>query len=138
MPRSRHLLRFPGRQSTLAARSRGDGRAVGASAGMPEEAADLVVSFRREDVFELAGLLLDFGLAVQRQAVSEETFRQTMAANDVGSPMPSAGGKFHDHAAVAGRYFCRFERVVAGIHEWFVIVSLRRVRPGGYMHAGGC
>src|ERR1700688_878961 len=103
MPRSRHLIRFPGCQTTLAARSWGDGRAVGTSPGMSEEGAYLVGGFRREDVFELAGLLLDFGLAIQRQAVSEETFRQTMAANNIGGPLPSAGGKFHDHAAVASR-----------------------------------
>src|SRR3984957_431338 len=132
MPRSRNLLRFPGHQSTLAARSRWYGRAVGTSPGMSEEAADLVGGFRRQDVFELAGLLLDFGLAIQGQAVSEETFGQTMPANDIGRPLSSTGSKFHDHAAVAGRYSSRFKRVVAGIHERFVIVRLRRMRPAGH------
>ena len=37
----------------------GIGRAVRAGAGMAEESADLVGRFGRENVFELAGLLLD-------------------------------------------------------------------------------
>jgi len=39
---------------------------------MAQERADLVGRFRRENVLELAGLLLDFGFAIHREAVSED------------------------------------------------------------------
>ena len=68
---------------------------------MPREGADLIGRFGREDVFELAGLLLDFGLAVHGQAVGEEPFGQAMAADDVGGALASARRELDDHAAVA-------------------------------------
>ena len=46
---------------------------------MIEEGADFVGRFGREDVFELAGLLLDFGFAVHGERVGEEAFGETMA-----------------------------------------------------------
>ena len=49
---------------------------------MSEERADLVGGFRREDVLELAGLLLDFGFAVHGEAVGEQALGQPVAAND--------------------------------------------------------
>jgi hypothetical protein len=45
---------------------------VWASAWMAEESTDLVSHFGREDVLEFAGLLLDFGFAIHRQAVGEQ------------------------------------------------------------------
>src|ERR1700689_352375 len=47
-----------------AARPRRNRRPVWASPRMPQEGADFVGRFRRQDVFELARLLLDFRLAV--------------------------------------------------------------------------
>ena len=40
-------------------------------AGVAEEGTDLFRRFGRQDVLKLAGLLLDFGFAVERQAVGE-------------------------------------------------------------------
>jgi hypothetical protein len=39
---------------------------------MSQKRADLIGSFRREDVLELAGLLLDFGFAVHGEAVGKK------------------------------------------------------------------
>ena len=86
-----------------AAWSRRNGRAVRAGARMAEEGADLVGGFGRKDVLELAGLLLDFGLAVHGQAVGEQALGQAMAADDVGGALAAAGGEFDDQAAVADR-----------------------------------
>jgi len=41
---------------------------------MPEETADLIGGLRRQDVLKLAGLLLDFRLAVHGQAMREQAF----------------------------------------------------------------
>lgn len=57
---------------------------------MIEEGADFVGRFGREDVFELAGLLLDFGFAVHGERVGEEAFGETMAADDVGGALMAA------------------------------------------------
>ena len=70
---------------------------------MPKERADFVGGFRREDVLELARLLLDFGLAVQREAVSEQTFREAVPANDVGGALPATRSQRNNYAAVADR-----------------------------------
>ena len=73
-----------------------------AGSRVPEERADLIRGFGREDVFELAGLLFDLCLALQRQTVGEKPLRQTMTANNVGSALAAAFGQFHDHAAISG------------------------------------
>ena len=72
-----------------------------AGAGMSEKRADFIRGFRGKNVFELAGLLFNFGLAVQSQAVGEKTLRQSMTANDVGGALPSAWRQFDNHAAIA-------------------------------------
>ena len=51
-----------------------------------------------------------------------------MTANDVGRALASALGEFHNHAAVPHANAGRLERVVAGIHEWLVIVADWRMR----------
>jgi hypothetical protein len=38
---------------------------------MPKECADFVGRFRRQDVFELARLLLDFCFAIHRQRIGK-------------------------------------------------------------------
>ena len=97
---------------------------------MAQEAADLVCGFGREDVFELAGLLLDFRFAVEGQAVGEKAFSQAVPADNVGGTQAAAGREFHDHAAVADGDARRLKCIMARIHEWFVIVCLRWMRFG--------
>ena len=55
-----------------AARSRGNRGAVGAGSRVAEERANLIRRSGREDVLELAGLLLDFRLALHGKAVGEQ------------------------------------------------------------------
>src|SRR5207247_8399778 len=70
-----------------AASSRRNRRAVRACPRMTQKRADLVRGFGREDVFELARLLLDFRLAIQSQAVSKQPLREPVPANDVGGAL---------------------------------------------------
>src|SRR5450631_2271170 len=56
---------------SCAAGARWNRSPVWARSWMAEECADLVGRFRRKNVLELAGLLLDLRFAVHRQAVSE-------------------------------------------------------------------
>ena len=95
---------------------------------MPEERADLVRRFRRQDVFELASLLLNFGLAVHGQRIGKEALREAVAANDVGGAFAPVDSELNDCRSVADRDAARFESVVAGIHERLVIVRHRRMR----------
>ena len=69
---------------------------------MPQERADLVGGFRRKNMLELAGLLLNLGLAVQRQAISKKPLGETMAANHVRCALPASWREFHDQASFAG------------------------------------
>ncbi len=75
---------------------------MGAGERVVEESADFVGGFGREDVLELAGLLLDFGFAVHGEGIGEEAFRQPVTADDVGGTLVSARGEFDDRGAVAG------------------------------------
>jgi len=95
---------------------------------MPKERTYFVGGFRRKDVFELACLLLDLGLAIQRKAVSEKTFRQAVTANDVRGPLSSARGERNNYAAISDGDTGRLQSVMAGIHKSFVIVRLGRMR----------
>ena len=63
-----------------------------ASERVVEEGANLVGGFGREYVLELASLLLDFGFTVHGERVGEESFRQAVAADDVGGALVSARG----------------------------------------------
>src|SRR5579863_475858 len=81
-----------------AAGAQGNERPVGAGARVAEECAYLVGGFGRENVFELAGLLFDFGFAVHGEAVGEEALREAVAADDVGGALTAAGREFHDQA----------------------------------------
>src|SRR4051794_29170463 len=55
-----------------------------AAVWMPKKRADLVGDFRRQDVFELARLLLDLFLVLNFQRLGEQALCKTMAANYVG------------------------------------------------------
>jgi hypothetical protein len=48
---------------------------------MSQERADFICRSGREDVLKLTGLLLDLSLAIHRQAIGEQPFRQPMPAN---------------------------------------------------------
>ena len=47
---------------------------MGAGQRVVKKSADLVGGFRRENVLELAGLLLDLGFAVHGKRIGEEAF----------------------------------------------------------------
>src|ERR1017187_4768419 len=66
-----------------AARSRRDRRAVRARTRVAEERTDFVRRFGGQDVFELAGLLLDFGFAIHGERIGKESFSKAMSADDV-------------------------------------------------------
>ena len=89
-------------QFASAARPRRNRRAMRAGARVSEEGAYLVGGFGREDVFELAGLLLDFRFAVHGQAVGEQALGQAMAADDAAGAFAAARSEFHDQSAIAG------------------------------------
>jgi len=99
---------------------------------MAQERADLIRRFGREDVLELAGLLLDFGLAVHGERIGEEALGETMAADDVGSAVTATAGEFYDQRALAGGNAAGFERIVAGVHEGLVSVGLCGMRMSRY------
>ena len=72
-------------------------------------------------MLELAGLLFDFGFTVHGERIGEEALGQTMAANDVGGALMSAGREFDDRLTIAGRKSRRLQRVVARIDEGLMI-----------------
>ena len=67
---------------------------------MPQECANFVSGFGRQDVLELAGLLLDFGLAIHGKAVSKQALGQSMAADDVCGALATARSELDNRAAV--------------------------------------
>lgn len=103
---------------------------MGAGARVAQKRADLIGSFGREDVFELAGLLLNFGFAVERETVGEEALGEAVAANDVGGFLTASICEFNNGAAIPDGTHTRLERVVTGIHKGPVIVSLGRMGSG--------
>src|SRR5689334_9804201 len=105
-----------------AARAGRNGSAVGAGAGMSEEGADFVGGLGREDVFELAGLLLDFRFAVHGEAIGEEALGEAMTADDGSGALAAARGEVDDEAAVAEGGSSGAQGLVAGIHKRLVIM----------------
>src|SRR5207245_11748802 len=103
------------------ARSRRNRRAMRTSARMPEEGANLVGSFRRQNVLEFAGLLFDFRFAVHGQAVGEQPLGKAVAADDAASPFPTAGRKRHNQGSVTHRGGHRLQRIVTRIYTRRVI-----------------
>jgi hypothetical protein len=53
-------------------------------------------------MFELARLLLNFGLTIHGQAVGKQTLCEAVTAHDVRRSLTSPRCEFHDHAAIAG------------------------------------
>src|SRR5216683_2932839 len=76
-------------RASAAARPRWNRRAMRARTRMPKESTDLIGSFRRENVFKLAGLLLDFRLTVHSQAVGKQALGQAMPPDNAAGPLPS-------------------------------------------------
>src|SRR5579863_3073547 len=89
---------------------------------MAQEGADLIRSARREDVLELASLLLDFRFAVHGEAISEEALGETMAANDADGAFAAAFREFNNLASVSNRRRRGLQRIMTGIHERLVLV----------------
>ncbi len=81
-------------------------------------------------MLELASLLLDFRFAFECQAVGEQPFRESMAADYVGGALAAALGQFDDHAAVADGNAGWLEGIVARIDERLVVVCNGRMRGG--------
>ena len=77
----------------VAAIARGNGIAMGASSGMAEEAADALVQFGADDVFELASLTVRF-VVVNAEGVFEEAFRETVTADDIAGAALATVGQF--------------------------------------------
>src|SRR5947209_20619172 len=86
-----------------ATRPRRNRRAMRAGPWMPQKSADLVRCLGRQDVLELASLLLDFGFAVHGEAVGEETLGQPVPSNDAGCAFASTCCQFDDQGTVAQR-----------------------------------
>jgi hypothetical protein len=94
-------------------------------ARVPEEGADFVGRFRRENMFELAGLLLDFRFAVHGQAVGKKALSQPVATDDAASSLAAPWGQFHDQRPIACRCGDGFESIVARIDERLVLTGMR-------------
>ena len=67
---------------------------------MTQKCANLVRRPRREDVFELAGLLLDLRLALEGKAVGKQPLGETVTPDDISRALTPPRSEFHDHAAV--------------------------------------
>jgi len=65
-----------------------------ASLGVPQERADALVQLRADDVFELAGLRVRFGI-VDGESVLEEAFRQAVTADHAARPLAARGRELH-------------------------------------------
>src|SRR6266849_1212427 len=121
----RHIIE---RRFDSTARPRRYWRPMRARSRMPQKSANLLCRFRRKNVLELASLLLDLRLALERQTVGKQPLGQAMPPNNVSSSLASPRSQFHNHASVAHGKPRRLQRVVARIHERLVIVRFRRMR----------
>src|ERR1051325_2070540 len=70
-------------------------RAMRTGLRMPEEGADALCRFGRQDVFELAGLFFDLGLIHHPEALGEQHFGQAVATYHVGCALAAAVREFH-------------------------------------------
>src|SRR5271166_214744 len=75
-----------------AARPRRNRRTMRARTRVSKKCADLVRCFGRQNMLELARLLLDFGFAVHGERIGKQPLRQPMPANDVGRALVAAWG----------------------------------------------
>ena len=69
---------------------------------MSQKCADLVRRLGRENMLKLAGLLLDFGFAVHRQAVGKKPLRKPVATNNISGPLAAARSQFNNLVAISG------------------------------------
>src|SRR5580700_6276408 len=99
-----------------------------AGSRMSQERADLVGRTGREDVLELAGLLLDLGFAVHGKAIGEKALGQAMTTNDAAGLVAPTKRKGHYRAAVPHKKSLGPHGIVTGIHKRPVIVALGRMR----------
>src|SRR5437879_9258239 len=65
---------------------------------MPQKCADALVELRADDVLELAGLVVGFGI-FNREGVAEESLGEAVAADDVAGAAAAAIGELHFAAA---------------------------------------
>jgi hypothetical protein len=63
---------------------------------MAQEGADFVGCLGGQDVLELAGLLLDLGLAVHGETVGEKALGEAVTTNDAAGALASARSQFDD------------------------------------------
>jgi hypothetical protein len=87
--RMQSALRF-----AVATVTRRNGIPVGASLRMAEERADALVQLRADDVFELAGLRVRFGI-LDGKGVLEEALGQAVAAHNVARALAAYGRELH-------------------------------------------
>jgi hypothetical protein len=90
--RSRHIraLAIVARFA-IAAIARGNGIAVRAGFWMAEKSADALIEFGADDVFELAGLRVGFGI-VDSESVFKKALGETVPANHVASATAASFG----------------------------------------------
>ena len=101
---------------------------MGARRRMPEKRTYLISHSWTEDVFKLAGLLLDFAFAIHGEAVGEQALGEAMAANDADGAFTPPIGEFDDETAIAERRSSGLERIMARIDEGLMVMGLRWVR----------
>ena len=73
-------------------------------------------------MLELAGLLLDFGLAIHGEAVSEEALGQSVTSNDAAGFLTSTRCQGDDCASVGNENAFRTHGIVTRIHKGLVPV----------------
>jgi hypothetical protein len=70
---------------------------------MPQECADFIGRLGRENVLELACLLLDFGFAIHGQAIRKEPLRQSVPPDNAARAFSASCGKLHNQLTIANR-----------------------------------
>ena len=78
----------------------GNGGAVRAGLRVSQERTDAIRSFGREDVLELARLLLNFSLVINPQRFHKKSLRQPVPANYVLRALAAAVGEIQGNVPV--------------------------------------
>ena len=94
---------------------------------MSQEGANTLRGFRRENMLKLAGFFRDLFFVVYVKGLGKEPLRQTMAADDVFSPLATSFSKGDHMVAVACMFSSRTERHMAAIEYLLVRVRLEGV-----------
>jgi hypothetical protein len=96
----------------------GNRAAMRASLWVSEKCADAIRSLWREDVFEFAGLLLNFLLINNLKGLHEKSLGQTMATNHVGRTLASAFSEVNGFRTVFGSACAlRMNHFVASVQD---------------------